>query len=362
MVAIVGRVARMRWASLKDEKAGTVTEQPVRSRLEALLEQAPCAWGFLPHARTRMVGGSLPSEPLLAPRQIGELASLHLPDGVLLVAVEVSTHAWAALEQADDVTAVDIEWTLARWIIPGIAQMPIARPFAGPRHFDLRWPPPQTPEEQIPLSKGGEAIDLATQLRDGEGWLSAPLCRYGVLEGGSIEWLDVVFDRELEILPALTRRFRQRLALFGEALAALGIPYEDHVDYAGYELSDALEDMNAAPAMVSVSASDDLEERRDRALREWDPEDDIFGSTHGFRPDLTRIPGHTVTTCAAFAQIAGYDEDSDNEQTADPEEWLEAAIEQAAVTAGLVLHRDGWHGTLSLPEKDLDRSDCEPGG
>ena len=282
---------------------------------------------------------------------------MHLPDDVLLVAVDVSTHAWAALEQADDVTAADIEWTATRWIIPGLAQMPFARPFAGLHHFALRWPPPQTPEEQMPLSKGGEAIDLAAQLREGEGWLSAPLCRYGVLAGGAIEWLDVVFDREGEILPALTRRFRQRLALFGEALAALGIPYEDHVNYAGYELPDALEDMNAAPAVVSVSASDDLEERRDRALRKWDPEDDVFGSTHGFRTDLTRIPGRTVTTCAAFAQIAGDDEDADNELLADPEEWLEAAIRQAAAAAGLVLHHDGWHGTLGLPEEDLDRSD-----
>ncbi len=198
------------------------------------------------------------------------------------------------------------------------------------------------------LDEQGTTLNLSEQLLDGDGWNSAPLGRYGVFDSGVMCWIDVAFDREPEILPALTGRFRECLVRFGEVLADQGITYEDHVDYAGYELSDALEDVNAAPAVVSISAAADLEERQDRALLEWDPEEDILGSTHGFRIDLTRVPGRTVTTSTSLGLIP--DDGIEVETAKDPEEWLNAAIELATQHAGLVLRNDGWHRTVSLPD------------
>jgi hypothetical protein len=367
-VVLFGAYTRVRWQTLGVPAAGQLM-QPGATCLDAegFLNDAELAWGLLPEQEVWLWGRVASGEPSWVNEKArlpdsGPTTSITLPtEGRWLVAVEHGSHPWAGLNIAHLPTVEEISYDWIETLLPGAGSLQLAQPRYKTQTFGLLWPASFGGPQQARLDDetGRLLTNPFLPAKGGEEFYQRPAFRYGVLQDGSMQWLDLLSEVAPEPIRPAIKLLRTRLALLGRELEARGVHFADdsgqHEPRFVFEDADAPGDFHESGASVvrTVSHWDDHEDKRQRAYEMYDPEN--LGIFFGWeeRVGYRALPSEIDV---AKVELFGFPWEVSNQRVSPV--WLADVIERSASAAGLTAsaqeHIVGQvNGTVQLTDCDM---------
>lgn len=345
-VVLFGAYTRVRWQTL-DAAAPVQLMRHGATCIDAegFLKDAESAWGLLPEQEVCLWGQVSSGEQ----NWVNEKARLqvsgpttsiaHPTEGRWLVAVEHGSHPWAGLNIADLPAVGEISYNWIEVILPGAGALQLARPEYKERTFDLVWPASFGGPQQARLDDktGWLLTNPFLPAKGSEEFYQRPAFRYGVLQDGSMQWLDLLSKVAPEPIRPATKLLRTRLALLGRELEARGIHFADdsgqHEPRFVFEDADVPGDFHETDASVvrTVSHWDDHEDKRRRAFETYDPED--LGIFHGWEE---RVGYRALSSEIDVTEVElfGFPWEVCHQKVSPV--WLADVIERSATAAGLI--------------------------
>lgn len=366
---ILGRYTRVRWCRVSPAILAQL-EGDVNSLIPAaLLEGAQETWGLAPGQPSLLTGYDIERSDgwnrdkiRLFPNRPEISSSIALPrEGQWLLGVEHSASMWSTLRgvKAVDRSEICIDWNAVD--LPGAGQLTLGLPRRRHEPFILVAPPPRGSMYPARLDRDGVLLtapfrpekgpddeapptdaDQLDHYLDGICHRVTPRYRYGLLENGSMCWLNIKPGSRQVTATPMTRHFRNRLGLLRRELAARGIYYKDDATETGSELRFAIQD-GAAPgssfyepdaALAYTVSGEDApsDDKLEQARALYDPEND-WETGQFYAIDYPAMPARVdvrdtslVFHTSEYTKIGG---------VAVNDAWAAAHLESAGLAAGL---------------------------
>jgi len=366
---ILGRYTRLRWLPATSESIAEL-EQPDANSVTAAAQfhGAEEVWGLTPDQPVLLTGSGFSSPASHEQNRIAAFPAppvvtntIALPQrGQWLVSIEHSGSMWAALRNVRNVewNEISLDWSAVE--LPGAIKLIVARPLRNCQPFNLVAPPARGTALPALLDQNGalliapmrsekgasdhappEELEQLQAFLDGICHQVTPCYRYGLLVRGVIRWLDIKPGVRPVTATPITTLLRKRLAGFRRELAARGIYYEDDASETGYELRFAVEDGAVPPSFYEPDAALAFtvsgegapeDDKRERARRLYDPEDD-WETGQSYAIDYPAMPARVDVSGTDLVFYTSEFTTVDGVPVNDA--WAEAHLEYAGLAAGL---------------------------